>query len=40
MKQHSSDYNFYRLRGLLIVTGLMFSIPVLMGVNFLHAEEK
>ena len=40
MKQQSRHHNFYRKRGLLIVTALMFSSLVLMDVNLLHAEEN
>ena len=40
MKQQSSHHNFYRKRGLLIVTALMFSSLVSMDVNLLHAEEN
>ena len=40
MKQQSRHHNFYRIRGLLIVTALMFSSLVLMDVNLLHAEEN
>ena len=38
MKQQSRHHNFYRIRGLLIVTALMFSSLVLLDVNLLHAE--
>jgi Raf kinase inhibitor-like YbhB/YbcL family protein len=40
MKQPSRHHSFYRIRGLLIVTALMFSSLVLMDVNLLHAEEN
>ena len=40
MKQQSMHHNFYRIRGLLIVTALMCSSLVLMDVNLLHAEEN
>ena len=41
MKQHrSGHHSFYRIRGLLIVTALVFSSLVLMDVNLLHAEEN
>ena len=39
MKQQSRHHNFYRIRGLLIVTALMFCSLVLMA-NLLHAEEN
>ena len=40
MKQQSRHHKFYRIRGLLIVTALMFSSLVLMmDANLLHAEE-
>jgi Raf kinase inhibitor-like YbhB/YbcL family protein len=39
MKQQSRHHNCYRIRGLQIVTALMFSSLVLMAVNLLHAEE-
>jgi Raf kinase inhibitor-like YbhB/YbcL family protein len=40
MEQQSRHKNFYRIRGLLIVTALMFTSLVLMDVNLLHAEEN
>ena len=40
MKQQSIHHNLYRIRGLLIVTALMFSSLVFMDVNLLHAEEN
>jgi len=40
MKQQSRHHKFYRIRGLLIVTALMFSSLVLMDANLLHAEEN
>lgn len=40
MKQQSIHHNLYRIRGLLIVTALMFSSLALMDVNLLHAEEN
>jgi Raf kinase inhibitor-like YbhB/YbcL family protein len=40
MEQQSRHKNFYRIRGLLIVTALMFTSLVLIDVNLLHAEEN
>jgi hypothetical protein len=38
MKQQSRHHNFYRIRGLLIVTTLTFFNLVIMDTNLLHAE--
>ncbi len=38
MKQQSRHHYYYRIRGLQIVTALMFSSLVPMDVNLLHAE--
>jgi len=40
MKQQSIHHNLYRIRGLQIVTALMFSSLAFMDVNLLHAEEN
>ena len=40
MKQQSRYHNFYRIRGLLIVTALMLCSLVLVDANLLHAEEN